>query len=55
MLPDYKEYSILRMSQHHVNFIIIWLGNSLTVPDIYVKNGTIGDLGVIVGNEQSPD
>ena len=55
MLPDYKDYSFLKMSQHYVYFIIIWLGNSLTVPDIYVKNGLIGDLGVIVGNEENSD
>lgn len=27
-----------------------YLGNVLTIPDVYVQNGTIGDLGVVCGN-----
>ena len=32
---------------------IIILGNILQIPEIYVSEGTIGDLGVVCGNEEN--
>ena len=29
--------------------------NALTIPVVYVDNGTIGDLGIVVGNENMQD
>jgi hypothetical protein len=31
-------------------FIFIYLGNILTIPSVYVTQGTIGDVGIIVGS-----
>jgi hypothetical protein len=31
-------------------FIFSYLGNSLTIPNKYVTDGTIGDLGIVCGN-----
>ena len=30
-------------------------GNTLLIPEVYVTDGTIGDLGVVCGNEDNAD
>lgn len=32
-----------------------YLGNSLTIPDKYVTEGAIGDLGIVCGNEKNEE
>lgn len=50
MLQDYHDCTSLKIPHLHVFFGLI-SGNSLSIPEKYVTNGTIGDLGVVCGNE----
>lgn len=50
MSVDCRDYTFLRTHQSYVNYCNK-KGHSFNVPDEYVENGTIGDIGVLCGNE----
>ncbi len=49
MLLDYLVSISPKISQEHV-IKLFYAGNIFTIPEVYVTNGTIGDIGIICGN-----